>query len=234
MSIFNSTTIDQNYYNPHNVKYVYITKVLKELNLGKFVGWKLLIQSNKWTFDIEDKRMEIKLIPFIGKGIKIFRNHSINMNDWKISEESAAEFKKRYRSMNPFLKARVEQINRECKEFTDKLEKSFDILNRRYLSDRIGERVAFTGEFTKLSIRETVDRERNLIVPMAVITITNILTEYGDYIDHVNAAYTREVYLKYCKNIVIGDRVQCVGTVNKYTGEEKYGFTNVFINTIKK
>lgn len=233
MSTCKSDNIRQ-YYNPMNIEYVYINDVLKELNLTKFVGWKLLIQAGKWTFDIERKRIEIKLIPYIGKGIKIFRNHSINMNDWKISKESANEFKKRWRSMNPFLKARIEQINKECKDFTTKLEKSFDILNRRYLADRVGERVAFTGEVTKLSIRETLDRERNVIVPMAVVTISNIITEHGDYIDHVNAAYTREVYLKYCKNVIIGNKVHCVGTVNKYTGENKYGFTNVFINAIKK
>lgn len=233
MSTINHKRSNQ-YYNPNNIEYVYINDVLKELKLNKFVGWKLLIQAGKWTFDIEQKRVEIKLIPYIGKGIKIFRNHSVNMNDWKISKEAAQEFKKRYRSMNPYLKARVEQTNKNLNVYVSKIEESYDIMNRRFLADRVGERVAFAGEVVKLSIRETLDREHNVIVPMAIVTITNVITEHGEYIDHVNAAYTKDIYLKYCRNIVIGDKVRCVGTVTKYTGENKYGFNNVFINSIKK
>ena len=36
---------DNDFYNPKNKKYVYLTKIFKDLGIHKFVGWKLFIPS---------------------------------------------------------------------------------------------------------------------------------------------------------------------------------------------
>lgn len=228
-----SQIVDKSFYNPSNIKFIFINQLLKELNLAKFIGWKLLIPDVKWTFDIGIKCPEINNIPYIGKGIKIFRNHSTDMNQWKISEESAKEFKIRIKRLNPYVKAKIDKINNNLLENIKNIEEYHDKLNRRYLADYVNQRIAFVGDIIHLSARKTYDRNHRCETTIVTVTIGNVVTEYGESMHHINAMYTKDVYMKNYSHLNIDNHVQCVGTVVKYIGENKYGVRNVFINVIK-
>ena len=224
--------INIDYYNPNNKQYVYLNRIFNNLNLHRYVGWKMFVKSNKWNFDIEEIVDDIRNVPYIGHGIKIFRNHSIDMNYWKTSKEHAEEIIRRYKILNPYIKASIEKINKKVIEI-DKINKQEKAMRERQsISHHIGNRVSFTGEIMALQIITKEDIERQVIVPYAQITIGDIVTEYGEYIDHINVFYKKDAFIKYCKLITIGSRVQCVGTVCKYNYENKYSITDVIINVV--
>ena len=221
------------FYNPKNKKYVYLTKIFKDLGIHKFVGWKLFIPSFMWCFDIEEKNLDLSTIPYIGSTLKLFRNHTTNMDHWKTSEEDALEMVKRFKSLNPYVKAKLLNINKRLNDVSTVWQAKQNIKTRQCMADYEGDRLSFTGEIVALNITRYIDRKLDKIVPLVQVTIGNVETEYGEQLDHVNCGYTKDIYLKHYKWLNIGAKVRCVGTVTKYISEDKYGFRNVYINSIK-
>lgn len=226
-------SLDKEYYNPKNIKFVYLTKIFKELGIHKFIGWKLFVPSFKWCFDIEENNIDINAIPYIGSNLKIFRNHTTDMNHWKTSEEHATEMIKRFKSLNPYVKAKLLDINNKLNTISTNWQEMQDIKTRKCISEYEGDRVSFTGEVIALNITRYIDRKLDKIIPLVQVTVSNVITEYGEELDHVNCGYSKDIYLKYYKWLSIGAKVRCVGTVTKYISEDKYGFRNVYINPMK-
>ena len=194
---------------------VTVNNIANILGLHKYVAWKLFINDKLWAYG-SWCTFEFNFMPFLGRGITVFRNRTNDMNRWTVSQKDAELCILRFKQLPPEILVKLLEFN---KIFNEKYKKDYKTHNRSCLMPYYGIRLNFCGELVAI--------RKNKSTSHLEFVFKNITSPDSKSINihHVCIIVTINTYIKYRKMLSqeLPLTLSFSGIVEKYNYEDRFG-----------